>query len=115
MWRNSRRMLAVLMAIWAAVVFNAPAQAQVVLDMPAPKSPPRPQAVVPIDQPDVGEVALTRYARVRSLPYDTYYSGPRYAGVRSFGHPFFGFCGFPHFGCFGNRFVGFVGCPSFKH
>ena len=88
----------------AAVAFLAvvmTASAQVKIDMPAPRKPvSHPPTVVTtatasmaVANPasssvDVGDLALHRYARVRTGTYDTYVNGPRYAGIRQYGYPF---------------------------
>lgn len=104
--------------VLSACVLCAPTESavgDVVINMPPPKPTPvqssAPSNTAPaMMQPDVGDVALQRYAKARTGTYDTYEYGPRYAGIRSYGYPYPLFWGWPSIGCFGNTFVGFVGC-----
>lgn len=108
----------------AAGVING---AGVVINMPPPKKPVAKAQTVAVPatasalssvpamiaqpQPDVGDVALSRYAAARIGPSDVYDTGPRYAGIRSYSYGFPWVWGSPFDGCFGNQFFGFVGCP----
>jgi hypothetical protein len=37
---------------------------------------------------DLGDIALARYSRARTFPYDTYNNAPYYTGIRQYGYPF---------------------------
>jgi hypothetical protein len=74
--------------------------AQVVIEMPAPPmnrpSPSleaaaqsiAPQPVVIPSQIDVGELALRRYSRGRTYPYDTYWNWPMYNGYQQYNYSY---------------------------
>jgi hypothetical protein len=82
----------------------ATSAAQVVIEMPAPPkpsvkvgtaapgmladSPGGLTASTSLPQPDLGDLALRRYARGRTAPYDTYWNGPQYAGIRMYSYSY---------------------------
>ena len=108
--RSCQRMCRMLCAAWMmALALTTQSSAQVVIDMPAPPArQPAPSltaaapAVAPTlvaattQQIDVGELALNRYSRGRTLPFDTYWNGPMYAGYQqyNYSYPWFWWGGF---------------------
>jgi len=127
-WFCSFHGLALAGVAWGLMAAASAANAGgVVINMPPPKKPVAKVVAAPVPattsapsgvpvlvtaaQPDVGDVALARYAAARTGPYDVYDTGARYAGIRSYSYGFPWIWGVPFDGCFGNQFFGFVGCP----
>lgn len=102
--------LAVVLALGCAPA----ALGQVVINMPPPKKKPTAIEVreplqltsvagapaevrtsngvaVVLPEPDPGRLALARYSRARTTPYNTYDTQPYYAGIRSYGYPVYWF------------------------
>lgn len=118
--RHTNRILT-LTTIAALALTGDCAHGQVIINMPPPKKPPAAQqspAPAPPSQaeqvqaaqaqPDVGVLALSRYAMARTGAYDTYQLGGRSARSRSYNDSLL-WWGFPHFG------FGFVGHHHHHH
>jgi hypothetical protein len=121
--RNMRLDIRIIGAFAMALALHSVAEAQVVIDMPAPKRPqvraassasPSSSTSVQVTLPvDIGDIALSRYASARTLPRDTYRPAYRYAGIRQYGYPYpiwwSGGFHVPHIHVHGNKFIGHVG------
>jgi hypothetical protein len=86
--------------MFIVLVWAGSAAAQVVIDMPPPpprKPEPSVVSAAPVaaarpvanrTQIDPGHLALRRYSWGRTLPFDTYWNGPSYAGIQQYSIPF---------------------------